>query len=125
MMIRELLTHNWPFWLGGIAIGSFVVLLAWVTGKGLGVSTGYGSVCSLISGLSFFQAKPYTERWRLWFVAGIPLGGFLSIALSGDVTPKLHVGIFESLYGESLLVKAAVLMSGGFLIGFGARWAGG
>jgi len=115
----------WPFWLSGIAVGLFVVLLAWVTGKALGVSAGYGSLCSMLSGLSFFQARPYTERWRLWFLAGIPLGGLLSAALAGDLALKFRIGLFESLFGDGLGAKAAVLIAGGFLVGFGARWAGG
>lgn len=124
-MLRGFLSQDWPFWLGGFAIGLLVVLLAWVTGKALGVSSGYGSLCSMISGLDFFQKKPYTEKWRFWFIAGIPLGGLLSVALFGNVSLKLKMGLFETVFGDSLLIKAGVLMLGGFLIGFGARWAGG
>ena len=39
-----ILHHSWPFWGAGIAIGLLVVLLAWVTGKALGVSAGYGTL---------------------------------------------------------------------------------
>jgi len=120
-----MLSYSWPFWVSGIAIGLFVVLLAWVMGRGLGVSSGYGTLCSLVSGLPFFRQAPFTERWRLWFIVGIPLGGFLSVVLSGDLSPKLQMGVFESVFGDALLAKAVTLVIGGFLIGFGARWAGG
>jgi hypothetical protein len=125
MVDSPLVAHGWPFWLGGAGIGLFVVLLAWVAGKGLAVSTGYGSLCSLVSGLEFFRSKPFSESWRLWFILGIPLGGFISAALAGDLTLKFRMGLFETVFGESVLAKAVVLGVGGFLVGFGARWAGG
>ena len=115
----------WPFWAAGAGIGLLVALMAWVTGKALGVSSGYGSLCGLVSGLSFFQKKPFTERWRLWFLAGIPIGGFLSAALGGKAAVQWRMGMFESAFGESLAVKAATLVIGGALVGYGARWAGG
>lgn len=115
----------WPFWAGGIGIGLCVVLLAWVTGKGFGISTSYGSLCGLVSGLPIFKKKPYNERWRLWFLAGLPLGGLLSMALAGDLDVKTRMGLFESVFGESWAAKGAVLAVGGFLVGFGSRWAGG
>jgi hypothetical protein len=120
-----LVEHAWPFWLGGAGIGLFVILLAWVAGKGLAVSTGYGSLCSLVSGLEFFRSKPFTDSWRLWFVLGIPLGGLISAALAGDLALKFRMGLFETVFGDSLAAKAFVLGLGGFLVGFGARWAGG
>ena len=102
-----------------------VVLLAWVMGKGFGVSTSYGSLCSLVSGLSYFKKKPFNENWRLWFIAGLPLGGLLSAALAGDLQPKFHIGLFEGVFGDDPVVKGATLLAGGFLVGFGSRWAGG
>jgi hypothetical protein len=115
----------WTFWAGGGAIGLFVVAFAWVTGKALGVSAGFGSLCSHLSGLPTFRRAPYTDPWRLWFLAGIPLGGFVSVLLSGDLGLKSGSALFESLFGTSLLAKAAILAAGGFLVGYGARWAGG
>ncbi len=120
-----MLHQPWPFWGAGIAIGLFVVLLAWVTGKALGVSAGYGTLCSMVSGLSYFQKRPFTERWRLWFIVGIPIRGLLSAALSGDLNLKFQMGLFEGVFGNGLLTKTATLVIGGFLVGYGARWAGG
>jgi hypothetical protein len=116
---------GWPFWLSGLAVGAMVVLFAWIAGKAFGVSSSYGSVCGLISRSSFFKDRPYGERWRLWFLLGFPLGGLLSAALAGRLQPTFRIGTFETLFGESMLVKAGVLVAGGFLIGYGARWAGG
>jgi len=35
----------WPWWIAGASIGLVVTLLAWLSGKPLGVSTGYGVAC--------------------------------------------------------------------------------
>jgi len=116
---------GWPFWLSGLAIGLLVVLFAWIAGKAFGVSSSYGSVCGIVSKSTFFKNKPFGERWRRWFLLGFPLGGLLSAALAGRLHPTFQIGTFETLFGESLPVKAGVLLAGGFLIGYGARWAGG
>jgi hypothetical protein len=118
-------SEAWPFWVGGIGIGVLVLLLAWVCGKGFGVSTSYGSLCSLLSGRPYFKTKPFNESWRLWFLLGLPLGGLLSAALGGDLQAKTQIGMFEHMFGDTWLAKGIVLIAGGFLVGYGSRWAGG
>jgi hypothetical protein len=125
-MLDALFVASWPWWVAGPAIGLVVVLLAAVTGKPLGVSTGYGSVvCALGSRLPFFGAKEYRESWRLWFIVGLPLGGALAAALGGGLTPTLAFGGLDALVGGSLGAKAGMLFAGGLMVGAGARWAGG
>jgi uncharacterized membrane protein YedE/YeeE len=116
---------EWPFWVAGLAIGLLVTLFAWVAGKGFGVSSGYGTLCALVSRSSFFKSKPFAERWRLWFVIGLPLGGLLATLVSGDTQVKNQIGSFETVFGPSPWVRAGVLLAGGFMIGWGARAAGG
>ena len=116
---------TWPFWLSGGAIGLFVVAFAWLTGKAVGVSAGYGSLCGLSSRLEFFRKKPYSESWRLWFILGIPLGGLAGAALSRRLGLNTVMGTFDTSVGFSPWLKVPVLLVGGALIGFGARWAGG
>lgn len=111
----------WPFWAGGIAIGAFAVALAWLSGKGLGVSSGFGTLCALVSGLPIFHTRPFSERWRLWFLLGIPLGGLLSAALGGRLAPQP----LPRLAGAEFLPPLAVLFVGGVLVGYGARLSGG
>lgn len=124
-MDNALFVAPWPWWVAGPVIGLVVVLLAWVAGKALGVSTGYGSVCALGSGLSFFRAKEYHESWRLWFILGLPIGGLAAAVLGGSFAPGLAYGSLDVLTGGSLPAKVGLLFGGGLLIGAGARWAGG
>jgi uncharacterized membrane protein YedE/YeeE len=124
--MREILfVTPWPWWVAGPAIGVVVTLLAWVTGKALGVSTAYGSACALGSRLSFFRAREYGDPWRLAFVVGIPIGGALAAALAGAWTATLALGHLDVLTHGSLPFKSALLFVGGMLAGSGARWAGG
>ena len=116
---------RWPFWLAGLTIGLLVTAFAWVAGKGFGVSSGYGTVCSLVSSSPFFKRKPFAERWRLLFLLGFPLGGLAAAALNGALRVHTEIGSFESVFGSNAGVRAAVLLGGGFLVGWGARAAGG
>ena len=125
LVLDALADASWPAWVGGLAIGTFAVGFAWITGKALGVSSGFGSLCSLVSGLPVFRAKPFSEPWRPWFLVGIVLGGTLSAGIAGALDPHQRIGAFERLFGDGWLVKALVLGAGGFLIGYGARLAGG
>jgi uncharacterized membrane protein YedE/YeeE len=124
-MYEAVFVTPWPWWGAGPAIGLVVTLLAWLSGKSLGVSTGYGVACALGSRLSFFRAKEYGERWRLAFIVGLPLGGFVAAWLGGHLVPTLAFGMLDELTRGSVTAKAVLLLGGGALVGAGARWAGG
>ena len=124
-MLEAVLVKPWPWWLAGPAIGVVVTLLAWIGGKSLGVSSGYGVACAAMSRLSFFRTRDYSERWRLAFVAGMPLGGLLSAWIAGSLAATAAYGQMDVLTGGSLAVKLGLLFAGGAMVGAGARWAGG
>jgi hypothetical protein len=109
---------SWPFWLAGLAIGAFVPLFALLTGKALGISSGYAEMCSL--------ARPAgSERWKLWFVLGIPLGGFVSTVLTGAPEIATTSAAMRDALGLDGGAQLALLAFGGVLIGYGANLAGG
>ena len=114
-MYDAIFVTPWPWWAAGPAIGLVVVLLAGVTGKALGVSTGYGSLCGLGSRLAFFDTREYRESWRLWFVVGLPIGGFAAALLAGGC-PSGHsiVGIAQG--ARSSLVATIGFMLGGLAV---------
>lgn len=107
---------DWPWWLSGAAIGLFVPLFAWVTGKALGISSGFAEMCSLRAG---------PERWKLWFVLGLPLGGALAAWLSGGFAMQASVERLHSSLGLGTAGQMALIAFGGALVGWGARRAGG
>jgi uncharacterized protein len=117
-MYDALFVTRWPWWIGGAAIGSIVLLLLFTENQLLGVSGGCGELC-------VFHRDPTARRsWRLRFLFGIVVGGALS-ALVGGHTPTWSMGTFDAIFGASLAVKLGVLTLAGLLIGAGARLAGG
>ena len=124
--VRVLWAEPWPWWAAGPAIGLYVALFAAATGKSVAVSGCIGAACArCFPKLTFFQKGSFNERWRLYFLLGIPLGGLVGALLAGRVGVVRSLGIFDSVISSRMDVKLAFLFIGGLLAGFGARWAGG
>ncbi len=115
-------TFPWPWWSAGAGIGLTALGLAWFTGRRLGVTGGFEDACAVITkDDSSYSVSP--SRWKLWFILGLPLGGF--IANLGHWGWTWVYGRLDFITFGNLFFKAVWLLVGGFLIGFGARWAGG
>ncbi len=120
----------WNGWIGGLGIGLYVLFQLVVTGKMLGVSSGYCSLCGCFSRATFFIEQKQKEgplNWRLWFIFGLPLGGLLAAWSSpGDWVAGFSLGkLYDSVFPDALWAKSMVLVVGGLLMGLGARMAGG
>lgn len=113
----------WPWYVVGPLIGLTVPLLFIVGGKGLGISSSFRHICSIAlpkTGIPFLKDNDWRkDMWNLLFVAGIGLGGFLGTRILSDTPADLIPAEYDSLSG---FLK---LLAGGFLVGFGARYAGG
>lgn len=110
--------QNWPFWIAGMALGAFVPLFAWTSGKLLGISSGYAEACAL--------HKPAgSERWKLWFALGLPLGGLLAAALRGGFDWASTSATLLQSFHVSGTAQYVLLALGGALVGYGSRMAGG
>lgn len=118
----------WSGWLGGLAIGLFVILHFWLMGKPAGCSTGYGNVCGLLcKKMKYYREGEYSNlnNTKLWFLIGIPLGGFLSAMSSpGEWQISFDMGMYDAILPQSDAAKAIWLIFGGMMLGFGARLAG-
>ncbi|MGF1635904.1 MAG: YeeE/YedE family protein [Cyclobacteriaceae bacterium] len=143
----EYLTSAWPCYVAGPIIGLTVPLLLWLGNKQFGISSSLRHICAacMPANIPFFKYDWKAESWNLFFVAGIFLGGVLAALFFSSDAP---VGISESTRNylgqmgvqdyagiiptdlfswESLLTLRGfiIMVVGGFLAGFGTRYAGG
>lgn len=143
----EFLKQPWPWYIAGPIIGLTVPILLIAGNKHFGISANFRHVCAACfpANVKFFKYNWKKEVWNLFFAAGILIGGFIAAHyLSGTdglrVNPKLVAEIKN--YGinntQSLLPMEIfswpglfslrgfiLLVGGGFLVGFGTRYAGG
>lgn len=75
----EFLQQPWPRYVAGPMLGIAVPILLLAGNKFLGISSTLRHFCAMCvpAGLEFFKYDWRQERWNLYFVAGIALGGFL------------------------------------------------
>lgn len=119
----EALLNPWPWYVSGPLIGLSVPALLLLTGKALGISSSFQNMCVLLFAgdkkAATREPAYLKERWKVAFAAGLVLGGFIAVRfLSLERTPFLPES-YHSLSG------AAKLLAGGFLVGFGSRYAEG
>jgi uncharacterized membrane protein YedE/YeeE len=116
-------------WLtAGIGVAVVTLALLWIGNRRLGISSGFEDVCSLVlPGMSYFRRPSLiaARGWRLPFVGGLVLGGFLSAMLGGGWSPTWALGMFDEAIGFGPAGKVAWMFAGGMLIGFGTRLANG
>jgi len=124
-----ILTHVPPIhWaIAGAWIAAVTLCLLFLANRRLGISTSLEDVCSLLIAQPYYRrgAVRSGRKWRLPFVIGLVLGGFLSALLSTGWSPTWDLGMFDDLIGFGHAGKVAWMFAGGLLIGFGTRLAGG
>lgn len=143
----EWLQKPWPWYIAGPIIGLMVPALLLVGNKSLGISSSLRHICAacLPAKIPFFQYDWKKEAWNLFFVSGVLIGGFIAANyLSSHQPVQVNEKLLTELqqYGitnhDNLLpvdlfnwanvftLKGFLLMVlGGFLVGFGTRYAGG
>lgn len=144
----DLLSEPWPWYVAGPLIGLMVPALLLLRGKAFGVSSSLRHLCAAtVPGRNPYLQYDWKEKglWNLVFVLGILLGGFVAgtllanpdpIAISAATRADLGaLGITDftglapaEVFSWSNLASVPGFVSivvGGFLVGFGARYAGG
>ena len=119
-------------------VGAGIGILSWFTfllsDKPIGCSTAFARTSGMIEEL--FRGKAVAERpyyvkfsptvdWEWMLVGGILIGAFISAKLSGQLQMQWVPDRWAMAFGSSISLRWFVALIGGFLIGFGARWAGG
>jgi len=147
MHFTDLIKQPWPWYVAGPLIGLTVPLLLILGNKTFGISSSLRHICAACfpAGLSFFQYNWKKEVWNLFFAAGIAAGGYIAARFLNNHQPVAvnthlvsilqHYGVHnysglvptELFNWQSLLtIRGFILMiAGGFLVGFGTRYAGG
>jgi uncharacterized membrane protein YedE/YeeE len=125
LILHHLPPYHWA--LAGLLIGAITLLLLWTTNQRLGISTGLENVCAVVLHGPYFRRREIagSSGWRLPFLGGLVLGGFLSAALGGGWAPMWDLGLFDTHIGWGPAGKLVWMFGGGLLIGFGTRLAGG
>ena len=143
----ELIQQPWPWYVAGIFIGLTVPTLLIVGNKSFGISSNLRHICAacIPGNVKFFQYDWKKEIWNWFFAAGIVLGGFIAMNFLAnpdaiqvadatksnlreagvtDFTNLLPADVFS---WDSLLSLRGFffMIVGGFLVGFGTRYAGG
>ncbi|WP_417365771.1 YeeE/YedE family protein [Flavobacterium beibuense] len=138
----------WPWYVAGPLITLTMALLLFL-GKNFGMSSNLRTLCTMCgagSTCDFFCFDWRSQKWNLLIMVGAVLGGFIAFnflsvnqvpQLNGEVVTQLHTMGFESagktyvpteLFGDGAFTSVktiVILIIGGFLVGFGARYAGG
>lgn len=121
--MTEFIMQPWPWWFSGVIIGLVVPALYILAGKGFGISTSLqqvGSMCTAGRGPEYLRNYDWRAgTWTLVFVIGIALGGFIATNILSAQPVQFLPDHYHSLGG------ATRLLIGGFLVGFGTRYAGG
>ena len=143
----EILKHPWPWYVAGALVGLTVPALLLLGNKHFGISANLRHACAacLPANIKFFKYDWKKEVWNFFFVAGIIIGAFLAMQFLADPEPvKVAPALLAELKGygiedhakllprelfsfEAMLSVRGFIMlvGGGFLVGFGARYAGG
>lgn len=143
----EFIQQPWHWSVAGIFIGLTVPTLLLLGNKKFGISSSLRHICAACvpAGISFFQYDWKKELWNLFFVLGVFIGGIIAAYLLSnpadvvvseatktdlaafgitDYSKLMPAEIFN--FDNLLTIKGFILfVVGGFLVGFGTRYAGG
>lgn len=143
----DFISQPWHWSVAGVLIGLTVPALLILGNKPFGISSSLRHICAacMPADISYFKYDWKAQIWNLFFVAGILIGGFVAVSFLSNPEPiqiaaetkaELEAQGIHSFTGlmpddlfsfESLgtLRGFVFIVLGGFLIGFGTRYADG
>lgn len=146
-VMLEAIKQPWPWYVAGALIGLTVPYLLLVGNKSFGISSSLRHLCAacMPANIKFFQYDWKKEVWNLFFVGGIALGALLAAQFLSDSNPVVLAEPTAAYLAEKGITDTTSLMPseifswdqlftlrgliffviGGFMVGFGTRYAGG
>ncbi|WP_462268012.1 YeeE/YedE family protein [Mucilaginibacter sp.] len=143
----NILLNPWTWYVAGPLIGLMVPVLLLLGNKVFGISATLQQVCAacIPANITFFRYDWKKDSWNLYFAAGIIIGGFIAtyflsapgqVNISAATTAVLRqegVKDFNGMLPQDIFsisqlftVRGFIFtVVGGFLVGFGTRYAGG
>ncbi|ASE60362.1 YeeE/YedE family protein [Chryseobacterium indologenes] len=143
----EIIKEPWPWYIAGPLIGLTVPALLIMGNKSFGISSALRHACAACvpANIDFFKYDWQKEAWNLFFVLGIFIGGIITANFLMNpseiiVNPELKAELtgygitdYSNLVPKQLMnfenlftIRGFIMMViGGFLVGFGTRYAGG
>lgn len=137
----------WPWYVAGPLVGLTVPALLLIGNKAFGISSSLRHICAacIPAGIPFFKYNWKKEMWNIFFVVGVLVGGFLATfflanpneMVIAESTQRdlaaLGINFTGTMMPEAIFNWEAMLslkgliffVLGGFLVGFGTRYAGG
>jgi uncharacterized membrane protein YedE/YeeE len=145
--MTTLTQQPWPWYVAGIIIGLIVPALLILGNKTFGISSNLRHICAacIPANIPFFKYDWKKEVWNFYFIGGIIAGAFIAGYFMASPDPMMiHPELQKELTGygigqpEKLLPPEifsfsglltargfVIMVIGGFLVGFGTRYAGG
>ena len=124
----------WSPYVAGAGIGILSCLAFLLSDRPLGCSTAFvkarGMIGKVINPDRISRMEYYREiipqvDWPFMIIPGIIIGAFISSYLSGRFHLSWVPGTWGAEFGYDPVIRIAVALAGGVLLGLGARWAGG
>jgi uncharacterized membrane protein YedE/YeeE len=145
--MNEILTNPWPWYVAGPIFGITIPLLLFFGNKMLGASTTMQHVCAALipSKAEYFNYDWKAGLWNIVFAIGVVLAGLVGKLYLNNPKPVgisentkrdlMELGISDlsgllpsQIFGYDQLLSfngLFFMVLGGFLVGFGVRYAGG
>ena len=141
----EIILAPWPWYISGFLI-ALVMFMLLMMGDRFGMSSNLRTLCAICGAgkkTEFFNFDWKAQKWNLLVMIGAVIGGFIGanflsnstgVNISNETIVSLkEYEIFSSqtsylpteIFTVFTLKNIILLAIGGFLVGFGARYAGG
>ena len=143
----DFLSQSWPWYVAGPLLGLMVPLLLFIGNKQFGISSSLQHICTVTMkpNADYFKYDVKEKGWSLHLAAGVIIGAAIAaLFLDGTQAPAITdaardmfaawglsgaTGLMPpELFALESLVSLPTLIAlllGGFLVGFGARYANG